>query len=205
MPAQYTFANTAYVEMIMTVFSQTVENTLYVRNAVPFTDVSLEQLAEAMEEWWANEIQVIVSSAVQLTTIRCRDMNEVDSYVVETNPLLTGAGTASAALPASNAIVIKFGTGLAGRAKRGRNYGVGLMEADVTGNTVSPGVTTIWVNSYAALPGYLHAVSLFWDHVVASRAGLPSTGGEGTTYKVTQYSSSGLIRTQRRRLTGIGS
>jgi len=205
MPAQYTFIDTAYVEFVSSIFSQTVENTIYVKNASFWTDVTLTNLATALGQWWETEIAPLVSSSLVNTLIRARNMGEVDSYVVEYTTGIGGSITTSPALPSNTALVVKFGSGLAGRAKRGRNYVMGLCEDQVAGNVVNSGVVTSFVTAYEAMSGYLTGESPFWQHCIASRAGLPAEGGQGDTYVVTNYSSSGLVRTQRRRLTGVGS
>lgn len=203
--AQYTFVDTAYVELVGTLLGQTVENTLYVKNITFWTDVTLAQLAEVMESWWDSEMRGFVSDAYTLQTIRARNMGEVDSYVVERTVGLAGGLEGSPPLPSSNTMTIKFTTGFAGRAKRGRNFFIGLVESAVTGNTVAPTTVDNIIGAYGLLNTELATVSPAWRHVVASRAGLPSTGGEGETYFVTGYSSDGLIKSQRRRLTGVGS
>lgn len=205
MPAQYTFVDTAYVELVGTIFSQTVENTLYIKNATFWTDVTLNQLAQAMEDWWVSSLKPYVTDGYTLTLIRCRNMGEVDSYVIEHSVGEAGGLSGTAPLPSSNTMTIKFGTGLAGRAKRGRNFFIGLTEAAVTGNTVAPATVANIVGAYQNLNSEIQSVSPAWRHVVASRAGLPTTGGEGDTYFVTNYSSDGQVKSQRRRLTGVGS
>jgi len=108
------------------------------------------------------------------------------------------------ALPPQAAAVIKWHTGFAGRANRGRSYLAGIAEADHTGGIISSAVVLAALNvlkdSLLAQLGLI----LFgeWDPVVRSLRlnGAP----RDIALRKTAGSVRSIIYTQRRRTVGVG-
>lgn len=200
MPAVYTFEDTAYVEIIGTLNTKPYENTLYVKNGTFWTDVTLTSLVATVGAWWNVEIKPLVTPSLIITTIRAKNMGLPDSWVVEGTYTMAGTHSGSPVLPGNVSLVVKFGTGMAGRAKRGRNYLAGFAEDQVVQNAWDASLVSSVIAAYENLNVELQAVSPFWQHVIASRAGLPPEGGEGNTYVVSSYSANQAVKTQRGRL-----
>lgn len=198
--------NTAAVVLSYTYFQQVTANTLYFVGANEWDAGSLEELAENIIDWWQTECKPQLSNSLTLVSVEARDIGSGDSFVIEEQ--CTGdciGDVTDPGLPGSIAMVIKFGTGFAGRAKRGRNYVMGWGETRVTGNEFVDPAAPDMVASYEALNGYAGLANSSL-HVVFSRAecdGVETVIGD--TYPVTSYSSDGLVHTQRRRLLGVGS
>lgn len=203
MPAVYTFPRTALAELVFSFLGQTIVNTIYVQNNADWTSATMDDLADELASWWQTNMAGLISGDMDCTMIRVRDMAYPDSFVIE-RAQSWGGTVVGAPLPSSVALVVKFGSGLAGRAKRGRNFVTGLTEGQVGGNVVNSSDATAIANAYAAMNGSF-PIANGWRHVIASRAGLdPNVGGAGTVYPVLSYSTDGLVHSQRRRLQGSG-
>jgi len=197
--------NLASVVLSYTYFQQVTANTLYFVGATDWSASLLEELAEAVIDWWQTELKPLLSDSLTLVSVEARDLGAIDSYVIEEQCAGDCVGDVTdPGLPGSIAMVIKFTTGLAGRAKRGRNYLMGFGETRVTGNEFTTGTVTDMVASYEALPGYAGTANSA-VHVVFSRRDCDDIIDVGDVYPVIAYSSDGLVHTQRRRLLGVGS
>lgn len=195
----------AAVTLSYTYFQQVTANTLYFAGAVDWTQALLEELAEAVIDWWQIECKPQLSDSLTLVSVEARDLGAIDSYVIEEQCTGDCVGDVTdPGLPGSIAMVIKFSTGLAGRSKRGRNYVMGWGETRVTGNEFVDPAAPDMVASYEALAGYAGTANS-GTHVVFSRVGCDDIIAAGDIYPVTGYSSDGLVHTQRRRLLGVGS
>lgn len=200
------FEDTALVEIVTASPNATMVNTLYVKGTNPWNLVTLEGLAVLVWDWWATDIAPMVSDAVDLVKVRARDMAAQNSWVFEYTDTTPVDGNVSAGiLPGNATMTVKFGTGLSGRAKRGRNYVIGLTEDQVAGDDVAPATVSAYVAAYENLQTLLVAEG--FAHVVASRANCtdPETPCQGETYTVINYSSDGVVDSQRRRLAGRGA
>lgn len=197
--------NLAAITLSYTYFQQVTANTLYFVGASDWTQVLLEELAEAIIDWWQTECRPQLSNSLTLVSVEARDLGAINSYVIEEQCTGDCVGDVTdPGLPGSIAMVIKFSTGFAGRNKRGRNYVMGWGETRVTGNEFVDPATPDMVASYEALAGYAGTANSA-THVVFSRVDCDDIIAAGDTYPVTGYSSDGLVHTQRRRLLGVGS
>lgn len=198
------FENTALVELVMTQHGEIVENTLYFRGSSPWDNIELEALCEEVYNWWAGAMAPLISDTVTLTEVRGRDMSTQFGVVGYFVPTALNVGeVTSPALPNNVTVSIGFKSQFAGRRARGRNYFVGLTEGQVTGNAVIAGSMSNILAAYFALNGEVTANSA--AHVIASRAAPTGTPPQGDTYYVINYTSDGLVDSQRRRLAGRGS
>lgn len=199
------YNNTAAVTLSYTYFQQVTANTLYFTGASDWTESLLEELADAIIDWWQTECRPLLSDSLTLVSVEARDLGAINSYVVERQCTGDCIGTVTdPGLPGSIAMVIKFTTGFAGRNKRGRNYVMGWGETRVTGNEFVNPATPDMVTSYEQLAGYAGTANSA-THVVFSRTDCVDPIDTGNVYPVTGYSSDGRVHTQRRRLLGVGS
>lgn len=200
------FDDTALVEIVTASPNATMVNTLYVKKADAWNLVDLEEVATLVWDWWDASIAPMVSDAVDLVKVRARDMSAPNSWVYEYTDSTPVNGNVSAGiLPGNATMTVKFGTGLAGRSKRGRNYVIGLTEDQVSGDNVAGATVSAYIAAYEGLQTLLVAEGM--AHVVASRANCtdPETPCSGNTYTVINYSSDGVVDSQRRRLAGRGA
>lgn len=197
--------NLAAITLSYTYFGQVTANTLYFLGVSDWNPTLLEELAEAVIDWWQTECKPLLSDSLTLVSVEARDLGGLDSYVIEEQ--CTGDCTGDVTdpgLPGSIAMVIKFSTGLAGRSKRGRNYVMGWGETRVTGNEFVGTAPADMVASYEALVGYAGSANSS-THVVFSRVDCVDPIDTGEMFQVIGYSTDGLVHTQRRRLLGVGS
>lgn len=196
----------ARVEFIYNIFQQTCQNVVYVQNETDWTDVTLQQLAEAAADWWSTELRNEVSDSCTLATVRCTDVAVENSWQVEFNPTAGNTGLrTSPAMPLNVTLAIKFGTGLTGRSQRGRAYHVGLTEGQIVGNEMATGEAAAIVARWEDFENVIQAVSPFWTHVIVSYRHNNAPRAVAQVLDVVSYSSDGFIDSQRRRLSGRGS
>jgi len=197
-------SNLAMFELVYERYNQVMENTLYF--VLPFDDwdaTSLQEHAEYLGAWWTDNLAPQTSNSVTLALIRGRDLGAIDSYVIEYTPETGNVGElTSPGEPGNVTLAIKFGTGFAGRAKRGRNYFVGLTEAQVVGNEILDAERDAIVTAYMQLIATEPTQPI---HVVFSRKNCTDIIDTGDVYPVISYTADGFIDSQRRRLAGRGS
>lgn len=197
--------NAARVEVRFTWNLQRVENTLWFLKSAPIGVGDIEILiADVRDHWIANMIP-LQPNEVQLSEVFGRDYTNDESYEATVNPAAPTFGTyGNNALPNNVTISLKLGTGLAGRANRGRNYWIGLIESEVTQNTVSASFITAITAAYATMIGF-ESVSAGWTWVVVSFQENGVVRASGQSLSVTSVNvADPIIDSQRRRLPGRG-
>lgn len=197
-----TFNDVALMTLNWDIFGQRCQNTMYFFHSPGWSTLSLETAATLLGETFGNELEGEFSNSLTLSSVSYRDMTAEDSFVGEVPINIVGTRT-SPGLPTNVTLSIKFLTGLAGRAKRGRNYFAGLTEDQVTGLAVIGSNVTNILAGYQAVFDVMAGESYTW--VVASRALVdPEVGGEGDIYQITSFATDGFVDSQRRRLAGRG-
>jgi hypothetical protein len=196
---------TALIELIYTLDGQRVENTLYFLGEDPWTETLLSELAEDVVTWFdLSGIQTYMSNQVALVQIVATDLeNQFGARVDYAIGLPLSGVNASPAMPNNVSITISFRTGLRGRGNRGRNYFVGLCEAECVANQVSIAARNNFIAAYNTLPTYVLENNA--HHVVVSRIFEGAPRPSGVTHLVTQYLCESYIDSQRRRLPGRGN
>lgn len=198
--------NTALVEVVATLNSQTVENTLWFEGSGAWTGTSLATLCAEVSSWWVAEIIPYLSSQYIMTVVRASDQA---SQTGPTANDASDAGTAGSittgeALPNNVTCTVSFRTELRGRAYRGRNYMAGFRSSMLSAtNTLSSTIAVNWIGGYTALSGAVTVNDA--THVVVSR--YPKTGPRvtGITTPVSVYLVDQTLDSQRRRLPGRGN
>jgi len=197
--------NCAAISIRQTLFGQNTENTLYFRYASPILSADLNALASYIEDWFIDEVMAgtLSEDLVYRETV-------ATSLTTDTSPSVTvnvrtgeTSTVASPSLPGNVAFTMSFRTEERGRYARGRNYIMGLAEANVVGNALDISIANALVAAYGLL---MTAPPVDWEWVVLSRSfeGLPRV--EGLQLPVTTVVYSDLyLDSQRRRLTGRGT
>lgn len=185
---------------------QTVENILYWVRDTAWTVGDLADLAIAIATRWNAGPRAQTIASYALNSVYARDLTTENSAVYENFIVPPAAGTrAGNNMPANVTWAIKFSTGIAGRSFRGRNYLVGLAEAEITGDYISSTYGAAYLAAWSAM---IAAVETDADviHCVVSRYsnGVPRVAGLATP--VISYGSADLrVDTQRRRLAESGA
>lgn len=176
-------------------------NVMHVDNGTgsPWVAADVTTVINAMGGWWGTNMQSLQSNLVTFVEIRGRDLTS--STGVEVTGAYGGAGSvATATLPNNCTIAVKWGTGLAGRTARGRTFHIGLVEAQVTGNTLNPTPLASIRTAYNALitavtgtgKGHLVVLSRSFNKV-------KRTNGVGFQITAATFADA-FVDSQRRRL-----
>ena len=197
--------NTAMVEILYTQDNQMLENTLYFEGVAPWTELTLTQLATAINGWWVDEMQALTSNTVTLRGTKATSLESETAPSVEVPPAVTTTGSsAEQPLPNNVTIAIKFGSASRGRSGRGRNYIVGLTENVVAGNQLDAAVADLYLAAYGALSDI--TVPNDAQQVIVSRFTDNAPRVTALTSPVTSRTFADLIvDSQRRRLPGRGT
>lgn len=197
--------NCVSVELRYSLFGENVENTLFFYNPDGVNLTNMATLAGEIDDWWDTQLRPLQSTAVTYRETYVTDLTSVTSptYSSTVNAGLAGAKAASAGQPGSVTFCITFATAARGRSGRGRNYAVGLVEGDITGNLLVNTQADALVAAYEQL---LTLFSFPYDWVVLSSY----TGGAPRTERLVQPVQSVryadlAIDSQRRRLAGRGN
>lgn len=167
----------------------------------------MEFLAAELVDWWNVNVRAFMGSYVSLQRLRLLDLTTAESFEFTWSAGLPITGTrVGTDLPANLAFCIKLSTGLSGRSNRGRTYFFGMVEGDVTGNSV----TTTYANGVrSAMNAALEfddGLGAIWNLVVAS---FISGGQPRVTAQINQVINASYVDlrvdTQRRRLPRGGS
>jgi len=179
MPVVY---NPAVVEAIFQYLwnGQTCMNTLWfktVDDSEP-SPVDLAGLAGDLHDWYSNELIPIQGPQCALTEIFLRQAVEEGGveYTLAGGP--TDVGIAGGDPEAGNVtLTVSFRTGLSGRARRGRNYSVGMTKSQQSGGTASSTYVDALEAAYIALFGYINGTGTFEWIVYSQYDGInPTTG-----------------------------
>jgi len=199
------FSSTVMVEFLCSQDNQRLENTLYFRGPQGFAYGNMQGLAAFLIDWWKTNLSPQQSAYLSLNTVRVTDLRTDTGLLVEESSGLPAQGAGQAdPLPNSVTWSLTFSTMGRGRSSRGRNYVLGLTEANVSGNTVAQINATAYVNAYMLLVG-INAVAENWTWVVASRYsnGAPRPLGQVLDVVDVRYADL-VVDCQRRRLPTRG-
>jgi hypothetical protein len=198
-------ADTVQVDLFMIWDGQSIENVFHFKPDVAVDPFIMFDLGAHLVTWWNANRKTDMPTNLQLSAIKLTDLSTQTGTVVNYGTGLPLVGTnVSPSLPNNCALVVTKRTAKRGRSFRGRIYAPGLVEAGVTGNTVSAGFVTAALNAYGLIRNFAVGATN-WDMVVVSR----KQGGQwlvnGETNEVTTFTSDGVVDSQRRRLPGRGA
>jgi len=197
--------NCVSVELRYDLFGQNVENTLFFFCEDGVNLSNMATLAGEIDDWWDTSLRPLQSTAVTYRETYVTDLTSDTSptYSSTANTGMAGSKAASAGLPGNVTFCLTFATAARGRSGRGRNYIVGLVEGDVTGNALVNTQADALVGAYEQL---LTLFSTPYDWVVLSSFSEGAPRVERLIQPVQSVRYADLyIDSQRRRLTGRGS
>jgi len=195
----------ARVELIYLQHSQTVENVYHVKVAAggPLTEAQLDALKVVFQAWWENNLRAQTPLSAVLQRYEVRDMTAQDAlakiYPCTANCI---GGSGANALPGNVTVAVKWGTGFAGRSRRGRTYHIGLWSAAITGNALTATAQTNIQAAYANLITRLTTAAT--PLVIYSRMSAGVYRSSALITEVTSATVDPNTDSQRRRLTGPG-
>lgn len=197
--------NVVEAELIMELFGQRIENTLYFSREAEWSPAQMIELGEALQVWWADQYAENVTADLTLVDVVVTDLSSdtAPSIAVPAPPDTTGL-TAPPTAPGSVCITISFRTAGRGRSSRGRNYISSLSEGHIIGNDIDGGTRDAIVANYAALlEGEYLPTGVAW--VVVSRYHDNAPRVTGISVPITSVTMTDTaVDTQRRRLRGRG-
>lgn len=204
-------ANTALVEVRMSLALQKVENTLWVENVSAWDGGSLEELCTEVVTWWSASYAPITTDQVTLREVVATDMTSLTAATASISGDDAVGSQIGGTLPGNCSLAVSFRTALRGRSFRGRNYVVGIPLEEMSSiDTVQGSYKGLVKDAYDAFQTAITTAD--WTWVVASRfsgvdpdTGLPIPRVSGVTTPITSVVVvDGVIDSQRRRLTGRG-
>lgn len=198
--------NVAQFNVRGTYLGEQVENTLYVRSTSAWTPLTLQDAATSVSTWWAGSVLPLLSNNYVYRETYAVDLTTVASPTATETPVGTQVGgTSGDPLPGNVSLCVSFRTASRGRSFRGRNYVCGLVEPNVSGNTISPTWSESVVLAYQllAVPDEIFPPAFTWGVVSRFTNNQPRSSGVFTP--ITQVLVvDNFVDSQRRRLPGRG-
>lgn len=202
--------NTLQLDAIYTCQGERMENIYHVQGT-GITDLNAlaNKVMDQYVAWETAHVNQIRGNGAQLINLVVHDMGTQNGQVWQRS-VVGPISTASAAmLPNNCTIAVKWLTGYAGRANRGRTYHIGLNEAMVTGNDVVSSVQTALIAAYADLLTKLTDSTVFTGFVTTAQMVVVSKHfnklprAAGVTKAITGCTlTDAHVDSQRRRLPG---
>jgi hypothetical protein len=202
----------AEFELVYLYDGQICENTLWFKYDGAPDSTQLLATAAAIHTWFTGAFGPNLSSNVQLNVIRATSHDTIDGAAVDYTTGLPEVATGpDGGAPGNVAPCISFKTGVRGRSFRGRNYIVGIPEAELVRATIDSGWLGAVTNAYNALSDSTDPTGATW--VVVSRfSGVdpdtkkPIPRAEGlSTPIISAAFTDNTSDSQRRRLPGRGT
>lgn len=194
-----TFANTVKAAFTCDASNTTIVNTMWFRLLAEFGQAEVEDLADALDEWWAGLIVAAMAGNTEYVGTEIYDMRSPDSFKVINDDSNGALGTRMGdAASLASAMTVTFQTNRIGRSYRGRVYLSGFAEPDVSDKSFNSGIITIVDNYFDTLDAALTGLPA-WQHVVASRVQNGVVLEEGVTTPVVSYRANARIYKQGER------
>lgn len=194
--------NAALATIRGTLLGEQVVNTLGFGLTTPgvVTAAELSALGAGLESYWADTMTTTLPQDYVYQDILLRVLDVENGPVAEESSQAGQVGAlVGAVLPANVTFVVSFRTGLGGATNRGRNYVCGLLESEVTGNSLSVGRITALQAAYQGMVG-AGTVANGWIWSVISRKPDPVTGYGRAVPITSAHITDARVDTQRRRL-----
>lgn len=201
--------NGVLVELVFDSSSGVMENTLWFHweGVSDITPLDLSSLAASIGEWWVQNMAALTGNAITLREVVATEFTSQISPSASVVMLEPGL-SASPELPSVVTFCVSFRTFNRGRSFRGRNYTVGMVDSQVTIDTVSSTYVTDVVDAYAALPSFIPTVLGVpaWSWVVVSFRSNNADRSSGLQTPIEAVvATDDLVDHQERRLAGRGS
>jgi hypothetical protein len=202
-------SKTALVEIIGSLLNNEAINTLFVQFAVTITEALLEELCDAVKDWWVNNNMSYISSAYTFNAVRSTDQTtQVGPSFLKVYTPTAGGTSDTGPLPGNVSLAQKFATAKRGRSYRGRNFLAGLpVSALASGDHNQVSLTEIGnlLTAWTQLPISLAGMSSPGVWVVCSRFSLGAPRSSAILTPITAVEISTATDSQRRRLNGRGA
>lgn len=153
--------NVLQLEALYTQAGQPVENVFHIGGGI-ISDLSgmANALAPAYAAWEAASGSPIRNTGTIFTGMRIRDLGQQFGQVFDFEGYHTVGTAPTGAGPNNVTLSVKWSTGYAGKANRGRTYHIGFPTAFLSdANTVAPASVTAILAAYNALLTSLNAVA----------------------------------------------
>jgi len=182
--------------------SQPVVNTFYFATLANYSAQEVEDIAVAVWDWWAADMNDIYPIAFLLSSVKARGLeNENDFEFVHAPGTIAGT-IASNPTPSNVCFCVSRRSALTGRSARGRVYigpiAIGSLQTDE--NLVS----STWAASLVTALNLLHTTvgpTLSMEEVIVSRYNAGAQRAVGVTFDVVNYTNVDLrVDSQRGRL-----
>lgn len=147
-------ANTLQAELRYNYGSSLAENVLYFQGSAGVTVALATTLGNNLIGWWNTNFKARMPTQVVLREVYVTDLTTQTSFTVSVTTGLPSAGTAlQDPLPFNCALCVSLRTANRGRSGRGRNYVLGLLETEVSANTVASTTVSPTLTAYNLLVG----------------------------------------------------
>jgi len=178
--------NTAQVDVLMQVDSQTVENVYHVRKDTPWSSSELDSLLTLFSNWMVVYFLDNVSNQLTFNNLEAKDLTTSSGFVANLPiiPPVTGNIDAEP-MPNEVSICLSARTGRAGRSFRGRTFVPAIPRTVVALNVITTGYATDLLTAQNQLSTELNAEG--WALVVVSRVQGGVTLATAETTAVTEY------------------
>lgn len=189
------------VEMRYLWDSKPVENVLYFQALTSLETVDVLAFCADIYANWDSYVKSGLPANLLIREIYVTDLttNTSPTWSYAISPPTAGTSV-SPSLPNNVTIAYAFNTAGRGRSSRGRNYLLGLCEANVVANGVDPAWIGLWDDFYNDLPVIAAANNLRW--VVFSRKLNGAFRTEGLAQAITSWGVKDTrVDTQRGRLS----
>lgn len=200
-------AGTVMVELIQTLDTEIIENTLYFEQTGAWTVAALNTLGADIASWWETDVAPSMSAALGLQRVELTDLTTQTAAAVTVTTGLPVFGVHDLeASPNNVAPAISFHTANRGRSFRGRNYLSGIPSDHVVINRVQGTTIAALTAAYNALLGVATGNACTW--VVVSRYSgidpvtkkpIPRAAGVATPIEVAVFTDT-VVDSQRNRL-----
>lgn len=184
-------------------YNQEIQNVFHVLHGDQPTAGAIAQANDIIGDWWIASLAPNISDTVTAVSIIGTDQTvQNGAQATLAFPTTAEGGVSTPPLPSGTTVAISWRTGFSGRSFRGRTFHVGLVEAQVDGNSLVENVRITLGLAYTQLIADLELAGLFL--VVASRYAnnAPRTTGIATIINTVLIDPA--IDSQRRRLSGRG-
>lgn len=196
-------SNTAEVRMVFNTPGGEAQNVFNIEKTSDWLAEDLDDLAQGFESSWGANISPKVTNQITLKEVIATDLSSANGPSVASAANITGTAS-GATLPSNATVVISFRTGLRGRSYRGRLYHVGLLNAYVQGDTLTPAAVLEIKAMYEDFFGDVLTAIPDTTHVIVSRCQEGAWLANGVTTPVLDYQVENTVDSQRRRLKGRG-
>lgn len=145
------------------------QNTMYfLATAEPSTS-DINGLCQAVFNAWEADAAPFCPSSVELRNVQGISLDQAGAPVGGYTPAVSAFGEdILPAAPNNVSMAVSFRTGYSGKSRRGRNYWIGLLEANVADNRLAGAVMTAILGYYTPMMG-VNALLAGWVWGVYSR------------------------------------